>query len=119
MNVLAVTQGSDVPTPTWLNVLIAAIAMIGGIGGPLGVAWFNLRRIKNTVGIPNGQGNVVQMQEKILEHVATISTTLLDHTQMDQRFMDDMRDYIKSNDTHRDVQDQRLSALEKRLGQAS
>lgn len=89
-------------TPTWLDVIIAVVVMIGGIGGPIGVTWINSRKIMNTVGTPNGKGNIVQMQEETLTHVATIATTLKSHIEIDQSFMDEMRTHVKNTDRRLD-----------------
>jgi len=82
--------------------VIGAIAVIGAAAVP---AWLNSRKVKNAIGTPNGNGNLVQMLETSLEnqgivkeHVAKMATQLeLVSAVQEQHALDDAQHQLRTD----------------------
>jgi hypothetical protein len=70
------------------------VAIIVGVIGPLTVAWFNRRDMKNRVGTPNGQGNLVQIVERLELKQDAFTVQMTAHTIEDARQFDELRKQI-------------------------
>ena len=69
-------------------------AVITAIVGPMVLAWFTRRDLKRRVGTPNGQGNLVEMVERIDKNQDSLTILLADHTIQDARQFEELKRQI-------------------------
>lgn len=71
----------------------AVLGMVGLVGAAAVTGFFGFKtaKLQKAVGKPNGKGNVVEMNEKLLEEVGRLHGRLDEHAHQDRESFDAVR----------------------------